>query len=290
MKNTIIKPLNEYFSQTLTGDSFNSSNGVFKVSYKAYDDLSIAVGRDPDPSILVKDSAFQIGDLVKGNVKGRNKKIEGEVIETYKEKDGKSYKIKIMGSKNNKIYALIPGSLEFVSDRGNSTTDMRQSITSRQKNAQNLKYTGGNIVWGSLENNNTDYINTDEEGLAEGPMGTGWKIKFEDEIPADQLIFKEFMIDPTSQTITCKRSDNLKDMKNKIKAVECYSYLMNHHEIKDVIEDIKCLASILFLEMKNEQEAKKFMIINFPEATGKSYGEVRDNHLKDSTDLINRFI
>lgn len=289
MKNTIIKPLHEYFSQTLTGDSFNSSNGVFKVNYKAYDDLSISVGRDPDPSLLVKDSAFQIGDLVKGSVKGRNKKIEGEVIETYKEKDGKSYKIKIQRAKDNKIYTLIPGSIEFVSDRGNSTTDMRQSISARQKNAQNLKYTGGNIVWGSLESNNSDYIST-EEGIVEGPMGTGWKIKFEDEIPANNLMFKEFSIDPTNQIISCKRSSNLKELKNKIKAIECYCYLMNHPEIKDVIDDIKCLASILFLEMKNEQEAKKFMIMNFPEAIGKSYGEVRDNYLKDSTDLINRFI
>ena len=52
-----IKSLNEYFSQTL-GDSFNSSNGVFKVNYRSYSDLSLPVGRGPDPSLLIKDSFF----------------------------------------------------------------------------------------------------------------------------------------------------------------------------------------------------------------------------------------
>ena len=40
MKKTHIKSLNEFYSQTLTGDSFNSSNGVFKVNYKPFSDLS----------------------------------------------------------------------------------------------------------------------------------------------------------------------------------------------------------------------------------------------------------
>ena len=62
MKRTI-KLINEQFAQTLNGDGFNSSNGVFKVNYKAYSDLSMSVGRDPDPSLLVKDSAFQVGDV-----------------------------------------------------------------------------------------------------------------------------------------------------------------------------------------------------------------------------------
>lgn len=290
MKKNKIKPIDEYFSQTLTGDSFNSSNGVFKVNYKAYDDLSIAVGRDPDPSLLVKDSIFQIGDLVKGSVKGRNKKIEGEVTETFREKDGKSYKIKIRRAKDNKIYSLIPGSIEFIEDRGYSSTDPKLSISARQKNAQNLKYTGGNIVWGSLENNNTDYIDVQEEGIIEGPMGTGWKIKFEDELPQGDIIFKEFISDPSKNLIHCKRSSNFIDLKNKIKAVECYCYLMNHPEIKDVDKEVKCLSAIIFLEMKNEQDSKKFMIMNFPDLTGKSYGEVRDKNLQNSTDLINRFI
>ena len=48
-----IKLINEQFAQSINGDGYNSSNGVFKVNYKAYSDLSLAVGRDPDPSLLV---------------------------------------------------------------------------------------------------------------------------------------------------------------------------------------------------------------------------------------------
>ena len=92
MKKNLIKSLDEYYSQTISGDSFNSSNGVFKVDYKPYSDLSISMGRDPDPSLLVKDSRFQVGDLVKGNVKGKKKKIIGEVLEVSKSEDGKFYK------------------------------------------------------------------------------------------------------------------------------------------------------------------------------------------------------
>jgi hypothetical protein len=260
------------------------------VDYKAYNDLSIAVGRDPDPSLLIKDSVFQIGDLVKGNTKGRNKKIEGIVTETYKEKDGKSYKIKIRRNKDNKIYTLIPGSIEFIEDRGNSTNMMGMAVSSREKNAQNLKYNGGNIVWGSLESNDAEGVLPVEEDVIEGPMGTGWRIKIEDSLPQGDLIFKEFVVDPKTQTIFCKRSNNLEDLKNKIKAVECYCYLLNHPEIKNINNEVKTLAVVVFLENRNENEAKKIMIQNFPELTGKSYGEIRDNNIQDSIDLINKFI
>ena len=94
-----IKLIDEQFAQSINGDGFNSSNGVFKVNYKAYTDLSLAVGRDPDPSLLVKDSVFQVGDVVKGKIKGGNKNATGEVIETKKATDGKSYVIKIQSLK-----------------------------------------------------------------------------------------------------------------------------------------------------------------------------------------------
>ena len=75
--NKKIKLINEQFAQTLNGDGFNSSNGVFKVNYKAYSDLSISVGSDSDPTLLVKDSSFQVGDIVKGNTKCVSKKFKG---------------------------------------------------------------------------------------------------------------------------------------------------------------------------------------------------------------------
>ena len=290
MKKNIIKSLYEYFSQTLSGDSFNSSNGVFKVNYKNYDDLSLAVGRDPDPSLLIKDSAFQIGDSVKGNVKGRNKKIEGVVIETSKTQDSKSYIIKIRRNKNNKIYTLVPGSIEFIQDRGYSRNMSGLNVSAREKSASNLKYTAGNVVWGSMESNTSDHISTEEVNSLEGPMGTGWKIKFEDTLPAGKTIFGNFIIEPSTRTIFSNRSDDLLDLKNKIKGIESHCFLFFHPEMQDKSIDIRTLIGIIFLEMRNEQEAKKFVIQHFPVLTGKSYGEVRDANIRDCTELINNFL
>ena len=213
-----IKSLNEYFSQTLTGDSFNSSDGVFKVNYKAYSDLSLAVGRDEDPSRFIKDSVFQIGDLVKGNVKGKKSKIKGEVIESSKSTDGKSYIIKIQSFKNKKTYALIPGSIEFIEDRGHTGDITRMAISSRDKNAQNLRYSSGNIVWGSFEGKE-EYGTPIEEDTMNAPMGTGWRVKFIDEL-SDNKILDSFVIDDSNSTILSAKPNLVDDIKNKLKAIE----------------------------------------------------------------------
>ena len=216
-----IKLINEQFAQSLNGDGFNSSNGVFKVNYKAYSDLSLSVGRDPDPSLLVKDSSFQVGDIVKGNIKGSNKKIKGEVIDTSRSEDGKSFIIKVQSLKNKKNYTLVPGSIEFCEDRGNSKNVIGMSIDSREKNTQNLKYNGGNIIWGSMENKIIDRPYTSiEGGEVGGPMGTDWRIKFADDLPHDNLLFNSAIADPENKLITLSRSALNGSSKDILKAIE----------------------------------------------------------------------
>jgi len=292
MKKTSIKSLNEYFSQTLSGDGYNSSNGVFKVNYKPFSDLSIAVGRDPDPSLLIKDSRFQVGDFVKGNVQGKKKKISGEVIEITKAQDGKSYKIKIQSERTKKAYSLIPGSVEFEEDRGNSTNSMGLAVSSREKMAQNAKYDGGNVVWGSLENEDTSMLMVDPENndLIDGPMGTGWKIKIEDELPSGDTIFNSAVIDPTSNLITSIRSNDIEELKNRLKAIEAYCFMFYHPELNSYPIDLRTLIGIVFLELKNEHEAKKSLIQNFPDLSGRSYGESRDEHIEKAKEIINSFL
>lgn len=286
-----IKLINEQFAQSINGDGFNSSNGVFKVNYKAYSDLSLAVGRDADPSLLVKDSAFQVGDIVKGNVKGIDKKVKGEIIETAKATDGKSYIIKIQSLKNKKTYTLIPGSIEFYEDRGNSKNVMGMGIDSREKNAQNLKYNGGNIIWGSLENKALDHPYADVEGEAvEGPMGTGWKVKFVDNLPSDNLLFNSVLADPKDNLISFSRSSFNSSFKDLLKAAEAFCYFCYHPELSEEPIDLKSLLAILFLELKNEIEPKKQLIQNFPDLTNKSYGECRDENLDKANSIINRFM
>ena len=288
---TKIKSLNEYFSQTLSGDSFNSSNGVFKVNYKAYSDLSIAVGRDADPSLLVKDSAFQVGDIVKGKVHGIEKKVKGEIIETTKALDGKSYTIKIQGLKNKKTYKLIPGSVEFIQDRGHSRNTMGMTISSREKNAQNLKYDAGNIVWGSLENRTIDplYANIEDSPIT-GPMGTGWLVQFVDDKPEGDTIFNSLFVDPNKNILTCPREEVDSYFMDKLKAAEAFCFIFYNPELQDLPEDLRSLIAIIFLEMKNEMEAKKHLIKNFSDLNQRSYGESRDEHLDKAKEIINSFL
>lgn len=292
MKETKIKSINEYFSQTL-GDSFNSSNGVFKVNYRTYSDLSLPVGRGPDPSLLIKDSVYKTGDIVRGSVKGMNKKIQGKVIETHKSSDGKYFIIKIQRDANNKIYTLIPGSIQFIEDRGNSINATNMNIGSREKNAQLAKYNGGNIVWGSLEGKDEDELPINPEdntNIINGPMDTGWKIKFVDILPIGKLLFNSFVIDASNMIIVSVRPNIINEIKDLIKAAESYCFIFYHPDMKEYNDELKCLISILFLEMKNETSAKAKLIEKFSEISVKSYGEVRDENIEKAKSIINKFL
>jgi len=292
MKTTKIKSLNEYFSQTISGDGFNSSNGVFKVDYKPFQDLSISVGRDPDPSILVKDSVFQVGDLVKGKVEGKSKKITGEVIETFKQQDGKSYRIKIQGLRDKKIYSLIPGSIEFTEDRGNTKNLMGVAISSREKMQQNLKYDGGNVVWGSLEGESDKdlLIPIDNPDHIEGPFGTGWRIILSQNPVPGERIFAGVTCNPNTHEIYCDSKLNPVTLKDTLKAAEAYCFMRHHKDLSDINDQIKCLLGVIFLEMKNELEAKKILVQHFHSLAGESYGQCRDRDLQQAQSIINTFI
>lgn len=292
MKERIIKHIDEQFAQSLNGDAFNSSNGVFKVTYKSFDDLSIPVKRGTDPSLSIKDSIYKTGDLVKGNVKGKDKKVSGEVIEVNKSEDGKFYIIKIQSIKDKKNYTLIPGSIQHIEDRGNLAAVAGQDISARERNAQNVKYNGGNIIWGSLEGRTIDslYSDPDSDEIIEGPMGTGWKFKFIDELPQGESLFNSFVIDPINTLISSLRSNNIEELKNHLKAVESYCFILYHPQLKDKSDELKALISVVFLEMKNENEAKKYLIQKFPDILERSYGEIRDEQLEQAKSIISNFL
>jgi hypothetical protein len=261
------------------------------VNYKAYTDLSLAVGRDPDPSLLVKDSVFQVGDVVKGKIKGSSKKVSGESIETKKAIDGKSYIVKVQSLKDKKSYTLTPGSIEFVKDNGNTQNTVGMSISSREKNAQNLKYNGGNIIWGSMENKIIDPLYTDIDGdPVSGPMNTGWKIKFVDSLPKEDLIFNSILADPEHSLMSFSREGTNDAFNDILKAAEAFCYFLYHPELSEYPIDLKSILGVLFLELKNENDAKKQFIQHFPDLTKRSYGESRDEHHDKAKSIINSFL
>jgi len=285
-----IRKINEYFSQTLSGDGFNSSNGVFKVNYKAFNDLSMSVGRDPDPSLSIKDSAFQIGDIVKGKVQGSKKKISGEVIRNKKSEDGKSYIIKIKDFKENKIHTLIPGTIEYLEDRGNSVNrTLGSTVTQGERSQKNLKYNGGNVVWGSLENENEEIGEPLEGETIEGPMSTGWKIVFVGSLGLGEgeRILASCSASKETSTIYFIRggSDN-----DTIKAIEAYCFMRFNDELQHLDTPTKALLAVKLLDLKNEQEAKKKLIQYFPEICQVSYGETKDSKDLETDNIIKGFL
>jgi hypothetical protein len=168
---------------------------------------------------------------------------------------------------------------------------MGMTISSREKNAQNLKYDAGNIVWGSLENKALDHPYSDIEGdPVEGPMGTGWKIQFSDDLPDEDLIFNSFLPAPKEQVIHFSRSSEKDAFKDIIKAAEAFCYFCYHPELSEEPIDLKSLLSILFLELKNELEPKKHVIRYFPSICNKSYGESKDENIEKAREIINRFL
>ena len=293
MKEKKIKSLTEYFAQSFDGDPYNGSNGVFKINYRAYDDLSIPTGRGPDPSLAIKDSSFRIGDIVKGRISRSKKNVNGEIIKIDKSQDGKFYIIKVQSLKTKKSFTLVPGSIENLQDRGYTTDQTNVNITARQRNAAALKYNGGNVVWGSLEGRHIDSLFTDIDNLEtpiDGPMETGWKIKFVDTLPQGKVPFNSFVIDPIESLIYSLREKDIETLKVRLKAIESHSFIFYHPDLKDYPEELRCLVSIIFLEMKNEIDAKKFLIENFAEITGRSYGEVRDEQFNDAKEILNNFL
>jgi hypothetical protein len=284
-----IRRLYEYFASSLDGDSYNSSNGVFKVNYLPYSDLSVSVGRGPDPSFEIKDSVYQIGDVVKGKSAAMKKDITGEVVETIKSQDGKFYKIRIRNNKNNKIYSLIPGSIEYVKDRGYTRNPMAVNVSSKEKSSKNLKYSGGNIIWGSFEKEGEEGIPVENNKEIEGPMGTGLKIVIKDTIGDNKFPLDGFDFDETTSIIKCKRKTDYEELKNAIKATECYCFFINHEDIKNEDPEVKCMLCVLFLEKKKELGAKKYIIRNFNNLASVSYGEAKDNHTEKALEIFKKF-
>jgi hypothetical protein len=149
-----IKKINEQFAQTFSGDGFNSSNGVFKVRYKPYDDLSKAKGREINPFDTIKGEEYGIGDVVIAKVKG--KKIKAEVISSTRSENGKSLIFKIKSLDTNKTYKVPHYALEFYEDKGHVSSGNQgaSTISNKQKFLTSLRYNAGNFIWGSLESKN----------------------------------------------------------------------------------------------------------------------------------------
>ncbi len=115
-----ILSLHEFFDTGIFGDTYGygGANGIFKVAYKPYKDLSVSVGPDPKVPRNIPGSKFQVGDIVIGMPIEGKKKVAGMVVKNVLAPDQKSYKyfvqVHTKGKKEQKVMELVPDSVEFV--------------------------------------------------------------------------------------------------------------------------------------------------------------------------------
>jgi len=115
-----IKTINEFFDVGVFGDTYGygGANGIFKVQYKPYKDLSVSVGPDPNVKRNVKGSQFQVGDIVIGQPVDSEKKVAGMIVRAERATDNKYYKYFVQvhpkGKDKEEVLELIPDTVEFV--------------------------------------------------------------------------------------------------------------------------------------------------------------------------------
>lgn len=152
-----ITPINEYFQDVgVFGDTYGygGANGVFKVTYKPYKDLSVTVGPDPNVPRDKKGSEFQVGDYVEAKPINSKKKIAGMVIKRVLTTDGKNYKyfvqIKTKNKKEEDVVEVVPSTIKFIEggDRGFKQKAAKFNMDAAAGDAYNSPYVYNNDVGG----------------------------------------------------------------------------------------------------------------------------------------------
>lgn len=290
----MIKRLNEQFAQTFSGDGFNSSNGVFKVRYKAYDDLSQAKGREIHPYDYVRGEEFQTGDIVLVKLKNLKEKIKAEIISASRTSDGKRTVFRVKSLYDNKTYTVPLYALEFFDDRGHVSGKNAgaSTISNRQKFLTGLKYNNGNFIWGSLEsktNPKNDILLQEGSSRLERPGIIDPSIKvvlIDTNIPDYQHHIENFKklglfyLIPEDKTIFIHKSDPsfTKMTDNHLIVIEAIEVakMINNDKSDSRLEDI--LAAQI-LRKKGHTGAYKIIASNFEKKHGVSYGESLDELL-----------
>jgi hypothetical protein len=135
-----IKSINE-FDAGAFGDTYGygGANGILKINYKPFSDLSVEVGPDPNVPRSIKGSEFQIGDMVIAqpiNSKSKKDKKIGIIVRAQKNPDFKGFRYFIqvfnIGKLTEKVIEVKPNAIEFI-DQGDKG---HQDLLSKYKLAQ----------------------------------------------------------------------------------------------------------------------------------------------------------
>jgi hypothetical protein len=124
-----IIPINEFDSNAF-GDTYGygGANGVLKINYKPFSDLSVSVGPDPNVDRTIKGSEFQIGDVIISEPLNSKKKVIGVIVRSFRNPDNQQYRYFIQvynkGKKTERVIEVKSGTVKFADggDHGNIET------------------------------------------------------------------------------------------------------------------------------------------------------------------------
>ena len=124
-----IIPINEFDSNAF-GDTYGygGANGIFKISYKPFSDLSVSVGPDPNVERTVKGSEFQLGDVIIAQPLQSKKKVIGVIVRSFRNPDNQQYRYFIQvynkGKKTERVIEVKSDTVKFAEggDHGHMET------------------------------------------------------------------------------------------------------------------------------------------------------------------------
>jgi hypothetical protein len=125
-----IKSIYEYFDVGVFGDTYGygGANGILKINYKPFQDLSVSVGPDPNVEREVKGSEFQVGDVVIAQPLRSKDKLIGVIVRSFRNPDNQEYRYFIQvlnrGKKTEKVIEVKSDNIKFAEggDHGHMQT------------------------------------------------------------------------------------------------------------------------------------------------------------------------
>ena len=108
--------------------SRSGNNGIFKINYKPFSDLSVSVGPDPNVDRTIKGSEFQLGDVIIAQPLQSKKKVIGVIVRAFRNPDNQQYRYFIQvynkGKKTERVIEVKGDTVKFAEggDHGNMET------------------------------------------------------------------------------------------------------------------------------------------------------------------------
>ena len=127
-----IKSINEDFGgeSGAFGDTYGygGANGILKINYKPFSDLSVSVGTDPNMKTDVKGSEYKLGDVIIGEPLDSKDKVTGVIVRAFRTPDNIEYRYFIQvynkGKKTERVIEIKGNSVKFAEggEHGNIST------------------------------------------------------------------------------------------------------------------------------------------------------------------------